>query len=136
MGEKPEFADFSGINVFKVRYMCTVFGGAMSGLAGAYLSLSYISAWVEGVTAGQGWIALALVILSGWNPLYAICVYLFGAITTLQFHFQTTGLPPPLLMTFPYLFAIFALVFWSHPKLRDKFKSPSSLGKPYMREKL
>ena len=135
VGEEPAFADLCGINVFKVRYLCTLFGGAMSGLAGAYLSLSYTPAWVEGMTMGQGWIALALVIFSAWNPLYALCVYIFGMIRAVQYYLQPLGIPVPFLMMLPYISTIFALIIYSHPKLRNTFEVPSSLAQPYEREK-
>jgi len=137
VGEKPEFADLCGINVFKIRYVCTLFGGAMSGLAGAYLSLSYTPAWVEGMTMGQGWIALALVIFSAWNPLYAlICVNIFGAIRVVQYHLQLLGIPTPFLLMLPYLSTIFALIVYTHPRLKIAFRVPSSLAQPYEREKI
>lgn len=134
VGENPRVADTVGVNVSTVRYACTLFGGALAGLGGAYLSIYYTPAWIEGMTAGQGWIALALVIFSAWNPLYAIVgAYLFGGIRVLQYRLQPYGFSPPLLQTLPYISTIIVLVMFSSSRLRRRFGAPSALGKPYYR---
>ncbi|MCD6443959.1 ABC transporter permease [Candidatus Bathyarchaeota archaeon] len=134
-GENPRAADTMGVNVFKLRYLCTLLGGALAGLGGAYLSIAYTPAWIEGMTAGQGWIALALVIFAAWNPLYALAgAYLFGGIRVLQYRLQPLGISPPLLQTLPYVCTIVVLVAFSTEKLRRKLGAPSALGKPYSRE--
>ncbi|KYH37173.1 MAG: ABC transporter permease [Candidatus Bathyarchaeota archaeon B24] len=134
-GENPRAADTMGINVFRLRYLCTLLGGALAGLGGAYLSIAYTPAWIEGMTAGQGWIALALVIFAAWNPLYALAgAYLFGGIRVLQYRLQPLGISPPLLQTLPYVCTIVVLVAFSTEKLRRKLGAPSALGKPYSRE--
>ena len=89
VGDNHHSAHSLGIKVIKVRYLAVMFGGACSGLAGAYLSLVYVPQWVEGMTAGRGWIALALVVFASWRPLrVALGAYLFGAITIAQLHIQ------------------------------------------------
>ncbi|RLI24196.1 ABC transporter permease [Candidatus Bathyarchaeota archaeon] len=134
-GENPRAADTMGVNVFRLRYLCTLLGGALAGLGGAYLSIAYTPAWIEGMTAGQGWIALALVIFAAWNPLYALAgAYLFGGIRVLQYRLQPLGISPPLLQTLPYVCTIVVLVAFSTEKLRRKLGAPSALGKPYSRE--
>ena len=134
-GENPRVADTMGVNVFRLRYLCTLLGGALAGLGGAYLSIAYTPAWIEGMTAGQGWIALALVIFAAWNPLYALAgAYLFGGIRVLQYRLQPLGISPPLLQTLPYVCTIVVLVAFSTEKLRRKLGAPSALGKPYSRE--
>ncbi|RLI27911.1 ABC transporter permease [Candidatus Bathyarchaeota archaeon] len=134
-GENPRAADTMGINVFRLRYLCTLLGGTLAGLGGAYLSIAYTPAWIEGMTAGQGWIALALVIFAAWNPLYALAgAYLFGGVRVLQYRLQPLGISPPLLQTLPYVCTIVVLVAFSTEKLRRRFGAPSALGKPYSRE--
>ncbi|MEM3547220.1 MAG: ABC transporter permease [Candidatus Bathyarchaeia archaeon] len=134
VGENPRVADTMGINVSVVRYICTLLGGALAGLSGAYLSIYYTPAWIEGMTAGQGWIALALVIFSAWNPLYAVAgSYLFGGIRVLQYRLQPYGFSPPLLQTLPYISTIVVLVIFSSSRLRRRLGAPSALGKPYYR---
>ncbi|MEM2848925.1 MAG: ABC transporter permease [Candidatus Bathyarchaeia archaeon] len=135
VGENPRAADAAGVNVSVVRYACTLLGGALAGLGGAYLSICYTPAWIEGMTAGQGWIALALVIFSAWNPVYAILgSYLFGGIRVLQYRLQPYGFSPPLLQTLPYVSTITVLVVFSSSRLRRRLGAPPALGKPYHRE--
>ncbi|MCS7112822.1 MAG: ABC transporter permease [Nitrososphaerota archaeon] len=135
VGDNPKSADSLGINVYTVRYRCTLLGGALAGLAGAYLSVAYTPTWIEGMTAGQGWIALALTVFSAWNPLYALIgSYLFGGIRILQFRLQPLGLSPPLLSTLPYLFTIISLALLNIEKIRWRIGAPQHLGKPYHRE--
>jgi simple sugar transport system permease protein len=89
VGENPAAADSLGVNVDLIRYICTVFGGALSGLAGAYLSVSYIPSWTQGMTSGRGWIILALTIFASWDPRGALFgAWLFGGIEALQYRLQ------------------------------------------------
>lgn len=135
VGDNPKSADSIGINVYMVRYGCTLIGGALAGLAGAYLSVAYTPTWIEGMTAGQGWIALALTVFSAWNPFYALIgSYLFGGIRILQFRLQPLKLSPPLLSTLPYLFTIIALALLNIERIRRRIGAPQYLGKPYHRE--
>ncbi|MFX1573587.1 MAG: ABC transporter permease, partial [Promethearchaeota archaeon] len=104
VGENPIVADTLGINVYRVRYICVMVGGAFAGLAGAHLTIGSISIrWSEGMTAGRGWIAVGLTIFSIWNPLGALIgSYLFGLTDVLQFRLQPFGIPPQLLRMLPY----------------------------------
>lgn len=134
VGENPRVADVAGVNVSAIRYACTLLGGALAGLGGAYLSIYYTPAWIEGMTAGQGWIALALVIFSAWNPFHAVVgSYLFGGVRVLQYRLQPYGFSPPLLQTLPYISTIVVLIVFSSSRLRRKLGAPSALGKPYYR---
>ena len=137
VGEDPATADVMGINVYLIRYLCIVIGGLLAGLSGAYLTLSYTRMWIEGMSAGRGWIAIALTIFSLWNPLRAIMgAYLFGAIMALQFRLQAleVGISSELLLTTPYLFTIIILVATSQEVIRKKLGAPAALYKPYARE--
>ena len=136
VGDDPAAADAMGVNVYAVRYACVAFGGAMSGLAGAYLSVVYTPAWFEGMTAGRGWIALALVIFAFWDPLKAILgAYLFGATEALQYALQTNlGIAAPLLGMIPYAATILAMLVAMSEALRKRIGAPAALGKPYIRE--
>ncbi|RLF22866.1 MAG: ABC transporter permease [Thermoprotei archaeon] len=138
VGEDPSAADAMGVNVYLVRYICTTFGGAMAGLAGAHISLAYTPMWVEGITVGRGWIALALVIFAMWDPLRAmIGAYLFGTTEVLQYWLQmplqAMGIDPSLLGTFPYVATIIVLLVGSFERIRKRIGAPASLGKPYVR---
>ncbi len=134
-GEKPLAAEIMGIKVTKVRYLCVFFGGVICGLSGAYLSLAYTPLWVNGMTSGRGWIAIALVIFANWNPLIAFGgAYLFGGLEAMQLRMQAVGIhiSSNLLNTIPYLFTILILVIIS---IRGKKSNlPESLGLPYFRE--
>lgn len=113
VGESPRTADSLGINVSFVQYTYTIIGGALSGIAGAYLSLAYAPSWIEQMTAGRGWIAIALVIFAVWNPLRAmIGAYLFGGIEALGFRIQVVGatISPIVLKMMPYIFTIAVLI--------------------------
>jgi len=132
VGENPLAADSLGINVSRIRYMCTLFGGAMAGLGGTFLSLGYMNMYVTGITAGRGWIALALVIFSQWNPLFVLGgAHFFGALQALQLRFQSAGMgiAPQLLQMLPYVLTVATLVFISHWGV-----SPAALGTPYEKE--
>jgi len=134
VGESPESAVSLGHHVIAIRYAAVLFGGAMSGLGGAYLALVYTPLWVEEMTAGRGWIALALVVFSTWRPLRVLLgAYLFGGITIIQFHVQGFGvdIPSQLLSTLPYLATILVLVLISRDINTIRLNAPASLGRPY-----
>jgi len=139
VGENPAAADTAGIPVIRIRYFWTLFGGMLAGLGGAYLSLSYTPGWKENMTAGQGWIAIAMVIFSLWNPWRAAFgALLFGGINALQFYFdarQLTIIPAYILRMLPYLFTIVILVVITRWKsIRKRSGPPGSLGLPFQRE--
>jgi general nucleoside transport system permease protein len=124
-----------GYNVVRVRYLCVLFGGGCAGLAGGYLSLVYTPQWVENMTAGRGWIALALVVFASWLPLRVLAgAYLFGTISILSFVFQAMGLgiPSQFLSSLPYLGTILALVVISGNKALMRRNTPASLGQPFV----
>ena len=131
VGESPASAHAIGYHVIGIRYLAVLFGGAMSGLAGAYLSLAITPMWVEGMTAGRGWIALALVVFASWRPGRLVAgAYLFGAVTILQLHAQGAGLgiPPQLMSSLPYLATIIVLVAISRVRGTAGSAAPASLG--------
>ena len=135
VGDNHTSAHALGYSVIKVRYLAVLFGGAMAGLAGAYLSLAYTPSWVENMTAGRGWIALALVVFSSWIPIRLLAgAYLFGAITILGFVAQGHGLgiPPQLLASLPYLVTIIALVVISGNRFIMRANTPAMLGQPFV----
>lgn len=133
-GEDAQAAYASGLPVRLVRYGCVCFGGALAGLGGAFLSLSYTPGWKEGLSAGQGWIAIAMVVFATWRPLRALCGgLLFGALTAVQFSFQTEGaqlVPVWLLRAAPYLLTIVVLALvQSNARLRRNAGAPADLGR-------
>ena len=133
VGENPAAADVLGLNVNVIRYGAVAFGGALSGLAGAYLSLVYRPSWTDGMTAGLGWIAVALVIFVGWSPMRAIFGSIFfGLLYYLQFRLQgKTFIPTEFFAAMPYLLVIVVLAFAG---LRGQQGSaPEALGRPYTR---
>lgn len=135
VGDSHGSAHALGINVLRVRYLAVMFGGACAGLAGAHLSLVYIPQWVENMTAGRGWIALALVVFASWLPLRVVIgAYLFGAVTIAQFHAQAQGvaIPSQLLSALPYLATIVVLVLISSNRRMTMRNTPASLGKPFV----
>ncbi len=140
VGEDPSAADAAGVNVALVQYGCVALGGALAGLGGAYLSVVYTPAWIENMTAGRGWIAIALVIFAMWDPLRAVIgAYLFGGLEALQFRLQQAlffgyRIPVTLLGSLPYIATIAVLVFASSEAVRKRIGAPSALGKPYFRE--
>jgi ABC-type uncharacterized transport system permease subunit len=138
VGHNPEASDTAGLNVFRIRYIAVISGGILAGLGGAYLSLVYTNMWVDNMVAGKGWIAVALVIFSGWNPIRAILgSYLFGGVLAITMRMQAVGTQVPvyLLLMAPYLVTIFALIFFTvFENLRAKFGAPESLGLPYSRK--
>ena len=135
VGESPEAAHAIGYPVLAIRYGAVLFGGAMAGLGGAYLSTVYTPLWVQNMSAGRGWIAVALVVFAAWKPgRLLLGAYLFGAVTILQFHAQGLGiaLPVQLLAALPYLATIVVLVLISRDRRLLQLNLPASLGKPYL----
>ena len=134
VGESPETAHALGYPVRRIRFACVVAGGAACGLAGAYTSIIYTPLWVEGMTAGKGWIALALTTFATWRPLRALLgAYLFGGVTMLQLHLQGQGVtvPSQVLAMFPYVATILVLVIISRNPALIRANMPASLGKPF-----
>ncbi len=153
VGDSHGSAHSLGISVLMVRYLAVMFGGACAGLAGAFLSLVYTPQWVENMTAGRGWIALALVVFASWRPLRVLAgAYLFGTITIAQLHIQAISLadlaflPGPLfwiaqlvksipsqfLSSLPYLATVLVLVLISRNRRLTMMNTPASLGKPFV----
>jgi ABC-type uncharacterized transport system permease subunit len=134
VGENHDAAHAIGYPVIACRYLALMFGGAMAGLGGAYLSLVQTPLWVERLTAGRGWIALALVVFAAWRPWRVLLgAYLFGGITVLQLHSQAIGVKvdAQLLSMLPYLATIVVLVVISRDKIRMKLTAPACLGRPF-----
>lgn len=134
VGEAPESAHAIGCAVIRIRYLAVLFGGAMAGLGGAYLALVYTPLWVEAMSAGRGWISVALVVFATWRPLRVMLgAYLFGGITIIQFHAQAMGvdLPSQLLSMLPYLATIVVLVLISRDVKTIRLNAPASLGMSY-----
>jgi len=135
VGDNHASAHALGLNVIGIRYCAVLFGGACAGLAGAHLSLVYVPQWVEGMTAGRGWIALALVVFASWRPgRLLIGAYLFGAVTIGQFHVQAQGLqiPAQFLASLPYLATIIVLVLVARNRRLTMINTPASLGKSFV----
>jgi general nucleoside transport system permease protein len=135
VGDSHQSAHALGYGVIPVRYACVVFGGACAGLAGGYLSLAYTPQWIENMTAGRGWIALALVVFGSWLPWrVALGAYLFGTVMILGFAVQTKGLgiPPQFLSSLPYLVTIIALVVISGNRVLTRANTPACLGQPFV----
>ena len=134
VGESHDSAHALGYSVLTVRYLAILFGGFMSGLAGSYLSLVYTPLWAENMTAGRGWIALALVVFGTWRPgRIAFGAYLFGAITILQLHVQGWGIniASQFMTMLPYLATVIVLVFISSDKMKIRVNAPQSIGKVF-----
>lgn len=133
VGESPAAADALGVNVYLVRYLTVVFGGVLAGVAGAFLSVAYRPSWTEGMTAGMGWIALAIAIFAAWDPLKAIGgALLFGAFYHLAFRLQV-WIAPELLKLMPYALTILVLALTSFGKVHRWQGAPAALGLPYVR---
>jgi simple sugar transport system permease protein len=153
IGDNHGSAHALGINVIGIRYLAVMFGGACAGLAGAQLSLVYTPQWVENMTAGRGWIALALVVFASWRPWRVLAgAYLFGAITIAQLHIQAINLPdlaflpgslyglvalvksipPQFLSALPYLATVIVLVLISRNKRLTMMNTPASLGRSFV----
>ncbi|MRV73963.1 ABC transporter permease [Duganella sp. FT92W] len=134
VGESPHSAHAIGFHVILLRYAAVLFGGAMAGLAGAYMSMALTPMWVEGMTAGRGWIALALVVFATWKPRGVVLgAYLFGGVTVLQFHGQGFGLdiPSEFLSMLPYLATIVVLVYICRDPKTILLNKPMSLGQNF-----
>lgn len=134
-GEEPLSCEIMGVHVIKVRYIATIVGGIFIGISGAYLSVGYSKLWVEGMTQGRGWITIALVIFSNWNPLIAYGgAYLFGGLTQLGLNLQKFNLRFPIILlnSIPYIFTILFLFFISLKGKRSNL--PKALGESYFRE--
>ena len=134
IGEAPAVAHTLGEPVIRIRYLAVLFGGATSGLAGAYLSTGLTPMWVEGMSAGRGWIVLALVVFATWRPLRVLLgAYLFGGVTVLQLHAQGLGVnvPSEFLSMLPYIATIVVLVLICRDPRTILLNQPASLGRPY-----
>ena len=134
VGESPESAHALGYPVRRIRLLAVVVGGAMCGLAGAYLSVIYTPLWVEGMVSGKGWIALALTTFATWRPARVLMgAYLFGGVTMLQFHLQAIGIavPSQFLTMLPYLATIVVLALISRNPQWIRINMPASIGKPF-----
>ena len=134
VGESPESAHSLGYPVRMIRLLAVMFGGAMCGLAGAYLSIIYTPSWVEGMVAGKGWIALALTTFATWRPARVLFgAYLFGGVTMMQFHLQSQGVdvPSQFLSMAPYLATIVVLALISRNPTWIRINMPASIGKPF-----
>jgi simple sugar transport system permease protein len=144
VGEYPSAADSLGINVYRTRYAYVIFGGAMSGLGGAAMSLITDPGWVDGKTSGLGWIAVGLVIFASWDPMRGMWVsYFFGLLRRLPLDLQNPALPlistahnPQLgraMDMLPYLATIIILILGSREAIRKRIGAPAALGLPYVR---
>ena len=135
IGDSHGSAHALGINVIRTRYLAVLFGGACAGLAGAQLSLIYTPQWVENMSAGRGWIALALVVFGSWRPWRILAGgYLFGAVTIGQLHAQALGIgvPSQFLSALPYAATIVVLIAISHNRRTTLINTPACLGKPFV----
>lgn len=135
VGDNHGSAHALGYSVVKIRFTAILFGGACAGLAGAYLSLAYTPQWVENMSAGRGWIALALVVFASWLPLRVVVgAYLFGAVSVLNLHAQALefDIPSQLLSSLPYLATILVLVLISANRRLTLVNTPACLGKPFV----
>lgn len=138
VGESPQTADAMGVDVFRLRYLYTIIGGMLIGIGGAHLSLAYTPGWSENLTGGRGWIAVALVIFSAWNPSRAVIgAILFGGVNAIQFRLQAGGttIPANLLTMMPYILTVVAavLISWLQ-RFNRLIGAPAALGLPYNRE--
>ena len=139
VGESPSAAHSIGYDAIRIRYLATLFGGAMAGIGGAFLSVCYTPLWVEGMVAGRGWIAIALVVFATWRPLRVLLgAYLFGGVMVAQLFVQGSGLdieiPSQFLSALPYLATIVVLIVISRDPNTVRLNAPVSLGKPFRPE--
>ncbi len=139
VGESPTSAHSIGYNVIQIRYLATLFGGAMAGVGGAFLSVFFTPLWVEGMVAGRGWIAIALVVFATWRPFRVLVgAYLFGGVLVSQLFVQGFGLdiniPSQFLSALPYLATIIVLVLISRDHTTVRLHAPVSLGQPFRPE--
>ncbi|MGJ8527336.1 ABC transporter permease [Maritalea sp.] len=135
IGDNHISAHALGIPVLRYRYLAVMFGGACAGLAGGHLSLVYTPQWVENMSAGRGWIALALVVFASWRPARVLAgAYLFGAVSIGQLHAQALGVavPPQLLTALPYIATIVVLVLISQNTRLTLINTPAMLGRPFV----
>ncbi|MDS1135295.1 ABC transporter permease [Nitratireductor indicus] len=135
VGDNHDSAHALGIRVIAIRYAAVAFGGACAGLAGAYLSLVYTPQWIENMTAGRGWIALALVVFASWRPWRVLAgAYLFGAVSIGQLHAQVIGvsIPSQFLTALPYLATVVVLVLISRNRRLTMVNTPACLGRPFV----
>ena len=134
-GDSDVSAHSIGYDVIRIRYLAVLFGGMCAGLGGAFLSLAYTPMWVENMTAGRGWIALALVVFASWRPLRLLAgAYLFGGVTILQLYVQGMGgigVPSQVMSMLPYLATIIVLTVISAGSVRGRLDAPACLGKPF-----
>jgi ABC-type uncharacterized transport system permease subunit len=134
VGENHDAAHALGYKVTRIRILAILFGGAMAGLGGAYLSLIRVPQWTDGITAGAGWIALAIVVFASWRPWRVLIgAYLFGGISVLQLNLQVANvpIPPEYLSMSPYLITILVLVIMSSGKGRGALNAPAALGQNF-----
>lgn len=135
VGDSHSSAHALGINVIRTRYLAVLFGGACAGLAGAQFSLVYTPQWTENMSAGRGWIALALVVFASWRPWRVVIGgYLFGAVSISQLHAQAfgIGIPSQFLSALPYLATVAVLIVISHNRRTTLINTPASLGKSFV----
>ncbi len=137
VGESPSAASAIGYPVLLIRCVAILFGGAMAGLGGAYLTLAYTPLWAEGLVAGRGWIVVALVVFGMWRPLrIAVGAYLFGAVSLLELFIQGQGyaIPSQLMSAMPYIITITILAVISRNPRLIRLNHPASLGQTYSRD--
>jgi ABC-type uncharacterized transport system permease subunit len=137
VGEAPVSAHAIGLHVVGIRYASVAFGGACAGIAGAYLAVAFTPLWAEGMTAGRGWIALALVVFATWKPARLLLgAYLFGGVTLAQFQAQALGadISSEILSMLPYVATIIVLAAISRDARLIRLNAPASLGKPFRAE--
>jgi simple sugar transport system permease protein len=134
VGESHEAAHALGYKVTRIRMLAVLFGGAMAGLGGAYISLVRVPQWTDGITAGAGWIALAIVVFASWKPWRVLAgAYLFGGVTVLQLNLQAAGsaIPVEYLSMAPYLITILVLVIMSSGRGKAALAAPACLGQNF-----
>jgi simple sugar transport system permease protein len=134
VGENPHNANAIGLPVLTVRYLAILFGGAMAGLAGSYMSLAYTPMWMENMTGGRGWIALALVVFASWKTKNLVLgAYLFGIASIMHLVLQGLGMKisPSLLAMLPYLATLIVMIFIGSNRMKEKLAAPMSLGQTF-----
>ncbi len=134
IGDSHEAAHAIGYSVNGIRLGAVLFGGAMAGLAGGYMSLAYSPLWAENLTSGRGWMALALVVFATWRPGWLLGgAYLFGAIMYLSLYVQGVGvpIPSPFISALPYIVTVVVLAIISRDRRRIRLNQPACLGKPF-----
>ena len=135
VGDSHDAAHALGYRVVPIRYAAVLFGGALAGLAGAYMSLSYTPLWAQDLTAGRGWVAVALVTFAAWRPFWLLVgAWFFGALAYLSLYVQALGLPipSPFLSALPYVGTVVVLVLISRDIRRIRLHRPAMLGRPFM----